>query len=215
MSKEKTGKIMNTKFISFFGSAFLVVSALTSCRQESNPEDLKTIEKLRNENRSLTEELRKSGENLVKAEAELKKAGDIREESRVDHNLEAFPERDSSFVYFPLYKTGTGGTSEVSCYTAIPSNTTLDEKLKLLTSEISGELFEGYHIEFLGTENSGGILSASINLKDSEGKDWNTFLSDSETYSDTMNKLNSTYLQKGYVMDWIDELKIKHNGTEL
>ena len=173
-------------------------------------------QKTESENRRLHDELLKAQEKLVIKEAELNQLKDAQEVLRKDHNLEAFPERPEDYIYFPVYTSNEKGDVSVLFFTAIPSVTTLVEKLEILTRSISRSVFDDYIMEFTGILEIDGRKVAQVDLQDSGRFRWEkAFFPDKATGDNTQATLAASYLQGTYRMDWVDGVVVTHNGETI
>lgn len=200
--------------------SLLLPFSLAACSAQSGQASARAgdpdVQRIEVENKRLLDELRRTQEKLVIREAELNQLKDAQEVLRKDHNLEAFPERPENYIYFPVYAATREGDHAVLFFTAISSGTTLAEKLEKLTESVSRGVFDGFPMEFSGIEEVNGRKVAHIDLKDAGSLHWErSFFRDHGAGERTQATLIATYLQGTYRMDWVDGVRITHNGNAI
>ena len=104
---------------------------------------------------------------------------------------------------------------------------TIEERLNVISSNLSHSQFKNLPIELIGVEEIGGKKVATFNLKENEEnlnkEDWseysepswaNDFFQGSAGGSLTCYTLQTTMLQSGYDGEWIDGVRFLYNGEE-
>ena len=104
---------------------------------------------------------------------------------------------------------------------------TIEERLNVISSNLSHSQFKNLPIELIGVEEIGGKKVATFNLKENEEnlnkEDWseysepswaNDFFQGSAGGSLTCYTLQTTMLQPGYDGEWIDGVRFLYNGEE-
>ncbi|PKK40008.1 hypothetical protein ABB02_00801 [Clostridiaceae bacterium JG1575] len=173
-------------------------------------------DRLKQENKRLVDLLRKTQEQLVITEAQLNRLKDSKEVNRKDYNLEAFPQRAETLLYFPIYDATQKGPKTRELYAAINSGTTLEEKLQKLTGAMAQGMFQNYALELVHLQTKEGKKIARINLQDNGDNRWaERFFRTSEDGAQTQKILISGLLQMDYTMDWIDGVEFTHNSQPI
>ncbi|MDF2878825.1 MAG: putative lipoprotein [Clostridia bacterium] len=125
----------------------------------------------------------------------------------------------------PLF-TGDSDTYDKKQYETIEitPETTIEDKLKLIADHLSKTQFDGLPIEIQKIETIDGKKIAIINLQEknasAEGaqapKNWMNYLNAGSTGSAiTLITLEESFLQKDLEGDWIDGIKIIHEGQAI
>ncbi|MDF2593889.1 MAG: putative lipoprotein [Clostridia bacterium] len=122
----------------------------------------------------------------------------------------------------PLF-TGDIDTYDKKQYDTIEitAQATIEDKLKLIADQLSEAQFDGLPIEIQKIEDIDGKKIGIINLqekeKSSEGdKTWMNYLNAGSTGSAiTLIALEESFLQKDLEGDWIDGIKIIHEGQAI
>ena len=108
---------------------------------------------------------------------------------------------------------------ETDCYVAVPRNSTLLQKLKILADKLSKFEFQYHPIKVLKIENRNGKNIALIELKEpdySGAFTWRGgFFQGSTGGLSTTIKLTETFLQKDYQGEWIDGVEFYYEGQPI
>lgn len=190
---------------------FLILSiALSSCSKSTNTTTSNDIK-----NQKLVEELRQAQENLVLKDAEINSLKEAPKNEKTNVNAQAFPKREESLVYFPIYKTDElSKIQEVNSYVAIDMSLTVEEKILYLTNKL--EKILNHDLEVKNINESNGKYDVIINLKDSEKFSWERdYFVDANHGKNRASDLLENYLQKEFQFDWLSSVKILVNGNNI
>lgn len=103
----------------------------------------------------------------------------------------------------------------------VDESLSIEKKLTLIANELSKTQFENLPIEVQGIEEIDGKKIAIINLlekeqSDEQGKNWIQYLNAGSTGSRmTLIVFEESFLQKDLAQEWIDGIKIIHEGENI
>jgi hypothetical protein len=195
--------------------------------EENNATYSRIVETLQKEKIENVEKILILDEKIQELEEKNETITDKTREQSLLNSIQENQSLREQYIVVPIYSANVDtNEKEIRTYITISKETSLEEKLNIISEKLSKYHYSNLPIEFLRFEYIGGKKIAIINLQefvenkvvteidDAKGRTWRYHYFQGTTFGAAISmNLIETFLQREYYGEWIDGVKFIYENN--